>query len=294
MLSSISRWVPVSELDLLLAGAETTAEEMGDFVVESIAPGLASYQADLVIPNNLIGDQDYVIIAMVDPQANVTNDVDLQDNLSRGFNKNFNHPTTRVITITDSFINDLSIENAEVGEGFILLETPSSNFSDGMTASNVVLIEDDPRESNAVGHIDVKKLGADSMSAIIQVDVIVDGVGNSRAHVEGGRTTNGLTRSPMMYLRQTRYTMYRGIFAFLQLSAMRCLLPTTPLRSKMSLPSGSAFSKLQARKMRTSRTTVLSLRCLSAFSRREMHRMPTQLLLLHKLPSRLTADSICL
>ena len=168
--------VPVSELDLLLAGAETTAEEMGDFVVESIAPGLASYQADLVIPNNLIGDQDYVIIAMVDPQANVTNDVDLQDNLSRGFNKNFNHPTTRVITITDSFINDLSIENAEVGEGFILLETPSSNFSDGMTASNVVLIEDDPRESNAVGHIDVKKLGADSMSAIIQVDVIVDGV----------------------------------------------------------------------------------------------------------------------
>ncbi|MDB9917912.1 hypothetical protein OAD22_09105 [Pseudomonadales bacterium] len=168
--------VPVSELELLLAGAETTAEELGDFVVESIAPGLASYQADLVIPNNLIGDQDYVIIGMVDPQGNVTSDGDLEDNLSRGFNKNFNHPTTRVITVSDNFINDLSIENAEVGEGFILLETPASTFSDGMTASNVVLIDDDPRESNAVGHIDVKKLGADSMSAIIQVDVIVDGV----------------------------------------------------------------------------------------------------------------------
>ena len=168
--------VPVSELDLLIAGADTSAEEIGDFVVDSITPGLASYQADLTLPNNLIGDQDYVIIAMVDPQGNVTNDGDLQDNLSRGFNKNFNHPTTRVITVTDSFINDLSIENAEVGEGFILLETPSSTFSDGVTASNVVLLEDDPRESNVVGHIDVKKLGADSMSAIIQVDVIVNGV----------------------------------------------------------------------------------------------------------------------
>ena len=55
------------------------------------------------------------------------------------------------------------------------METPPSGFQVGQGSSNVLLVDDDPRESNAVGHIDVMKLGSDSMNAIIQVDVIVDG-----------------------------------------------------------------------------------------------------------------------
>ena len=55
------------------------------------------------------------------------------------------------------------------------METPPSGFQVGQASSNVLLVDDDPRESNAVGHIDVMKLGSDSMNAIIQVDVIVDG-----------------------------------------------------------------------------------------------------------------------
>jgi len=167
--------VPVNELEALIARGETSASSIGDYLVSSITPGVEAFQADLIIPNDLIGGQDFVILGALDADGSVANDSDFDDNLSRGFNENFDHPTTKVITITDSFINDLSIENAEVGEGFILLETPPSGFQVGQASSSVLLVDDDPRESNAVGHIDVMKLGSDSMNAIIQVDVIVDG-----------------------------------------------------------------------------------------------------------------------
>lgn len=167
--------VPVSELELLKSGGSTSAESFGELVIESIAPGYADYQVDLTIPNNLVGGQDFVILAALDPESVISNDSNAADNISRGFTPSFDHPTTKVITVTDTFINDLSIENAAVGEGFILLETPSSVFPNGTTPSNVVLVDDDPRESNVVGHIDVKKLGADSMNAYIRVDVIVNG-----------------------------------------------------------------------------------------------------------------------
>ena len=42
-------------------------------------------------------------------------------------------------------------------------------------ATNALLVNDDPLESDVIGHIDVKKLGADSMEARIQVDVVVNG-----------------------------------------------------------------------------------------------------------------------
>ena len=159
----------------MIAKGETSATSIGDYLVSSITPGVEAFKADLIIPNDIIGGQDFVILGALDADGSVADDSDFDDNLSRGFNANFDHPTTKVITITDSFINDLSIENAEVGEGFILLETPPSGFQIGQGSSNVLLVDDDPRESNAVGHIDVMKLGSDSMNAIIQVDVIVDG-----------------------------------------------------------------------------------------------------------------------
>jgi hypothetical protein len=167
--------VPVIELEELIAKGETSTSSIGDYLISSITPGVEAFQADLIIPNDIIGGQDFVILGALDAGGSVTNDGDFEDNLSRGFNANFDHPTTKVITITDTFINDLSIENAEVGEGFILLETPSNAVSNVMSPSNIVQVDDDPNESNAVGHIDVQKLGSDSMSAIIQVDVIVDG-----------------------------------------------------------------------------------------------------------------------
>jgi hypothetical protein len=167
--------VPINELGKLIAGEETSDESMGDYLIESVTPGVTYFQADLVIPNNLIGGKEFVILGVVDPDGVMADDGNFEDNLSRGFNADFTDPTTKVITITDTFINDLSIENAAVGKGFILLETPLSAFPDGQSSTNILLVDDDPRESNAVGHIDVKKLGADSMNAIIQVDVIVEG-----------------------------------------------------------------------------------------------------------------------
>jgi len=172
--------VPTSEIDLLIAGERANDVGLGGDLIEEITPGFLNRTTRLTIPNDIPGNQDYVILGVVDAGGVAGRDGDLEDNRSRGFNQSFSDPTTKVITVADEFINDLSIENAAVGEGFILLEvsaaqldTPSaSNNADG---SNVVRLADDPRESNAVGHIDVRKLGAESMSAVIQVDVIVDG-----------------------------------------------------------------------------------------------------------------------
>ena len=105
------------------------------------------------------------------PEGRATADGDFSDNLSRNFSATFDDPTTKVITVADEFINDLSIEDAAVGEGFILLETPANALaaSGNRSAANIVRVADDPNESNAIGHIDIRKLGGDAMSAIIKL-----------------------------------------------------------------------------------------------------------------------------
>lgn len=169
--------VPTSELALLLADEETSAIALGDTLIESISSGFVNLSADFTIPNDIVGGQEYVIMGSLDPEGRATADGDFSDNLSRNFSAAFDDPTTKVITVADEFINDLSIEDAAVGEGFILLETPANAVaaSGSRSAANIVRVADDPNESNAVGHIDVRKLGGDAMSAIIQVDVIIDG-----------------------------------------------------------------------------------------------------------------------
>ena len=168
---------PTSELALLLADEETSAIALGDTLIESISPGFVNLSADFTIPNDIVGGQEYVIMGSLDPEGRATADGDFSDNLSRNFSATFDDPTTKVITVADEFINDLSIEDAAVGEGFILLETPANALaaSGNRSAANIVRVADDPNESNAVGHIDIRKLGGDAMSAIIQVDVIIDG-----------------------------------------------------------------------------------------------------------------------
>ena len=166
--------VQTSQLAALESRSDAGGVSLGDFRMAEVRPGLNIYSANFTIPNDPPAAGDYVILAAIDPARAVEGDEDFEDNLSRGFSASFSDPTTKVITIEDAFINDLAIEGAEVGEGFLLLEAPAPVTAAAIGALNVV--EDDPIESNAVGFIDVRKLGADNMGAIIQVDVIVDGV----------------------------------------------------------------------------------------------------------------------
>ena len=78
--------VPVNELEALIARGETSASSIGDYLVSSITPGVEAFQADLIIPNDLIGGQDFVILGALDADGSVANDSDFDDNLSRGFN----------------------------------------------------------------------------------------------------------------------------------------------------------------------------------------------------------------
>lgn len=166
--------VQTSQLAALESRSDAGGVSLGDFRMAEVRPGLNIYSANFTIPNDPPAAGDYVILAAIDPARAVEGDEDFEDNLSRGFSASFSDPTTKVITIEDAFVNDLAIEGAEVGEGFLLLEAPAPVAAAAIGALNVV--EDDPIESNAVGFIDVRKLGADNMGAIIQVDVIVDGV----------------------------------------------------------------------------------------------------------------------
>ena len=166
--------VQTSQLAALESRSDAGGVSLGDFRMDEVRPGLNSYSASFTVPNDPPAAGDYVILVAVDPARAVEVDEDFEDNLSRGFSASFSDPTTKVITIEDAFINDLAIEGAEVGEGFLLLEAPAAVAAAAIGAFNVV--EDDPVESNAVGFIDVRKLGADNMGAIIQVDVIVGGV----------------------------------------------------------------------------------------------------------------------
>lgn len=175
--------VPLREMNKLIAGpneeTDVTDVLLGSDLVDVIAPGFMNRSVNLVIPEDILGDEEYLVLASVDPEGAVDEDGNPGDNSSRGFAVGIDHPTRKTITVANEFINDLSIENAEVGDGFILLEVPAASLALASTESQVVSSNfnprDDIRESNMIGHIDVKKLGSDSMSAVIQVDVIVGG-----------------------------------------------------------------------------------------------------------------------
>jgi hypothetical protein len=163
--------------------ADTIA--LGDAIIESLEPGFTRQSVTLTVPNALPGAGDYLIVAAVDAAQSVAQDTNFADNISRGIDESLSHPTVKQISVEDAFINDLEIVDAVVAEGFVLLEAPTSNAreQDGdavvaasaTTDSTALLVNDDPLESDVIGHIDVRKLGADAMDARIEVDVIVNG-----------------------------------------------------------------------------------------------------------------------
>ena len=167
--------------------ADTVA--LGDTLIENLEPGFTRQRVTLTVPNTLTVAGDYLIVAAVDAGQSVAQDTNFSDNISRGIDESLAHPTVKQITIEDAFVNDLQITDAVIAQGFILLETPTDNAlaqnGDDVNAANlqasdvltgdVLRVADDPRESNVIGHIDIKKLGAESMDARIEVDVIVDG-----------------------------------------------------------------------------------------------------------------------
>lgn len=167
--------------------ADTVA--LGDALIENLEPGFTRQSVTLTVPNTLTVAGDYLIVAAVDAGQSVAQDTNFSDNISRGIDESLSHPTVKQITIEDAFVNDLQITDAVIAQGFILLETPTDNAlaqnGDDVNAANVqasdvltgdvLRVADDPRESNVIGHIDIKKLGAESMDARIEVDVIVDG-----------------------------------------------------------------------------------------------------------------------
>ncbi len=167
--------------------ADTVA--LGDALIENLEPGFTRQSVTLTVPNTLTVAGDYLIVAAVDAGQSVAQDTNFSDNISRGIDESLSHPTVKQITVEDAFVNDLQITDAVIAQGFILLETPTDNAlaqnGDAVNAatvqasaaatSDVLRVGDDPRESNVIGHIDIKKLGADSMDARIEVDVIVDG-----------------------------------------------------------------------------------------------------------------------
>lgn len=167
--------------------ADTVA--LGDTLIENLEPGFTRQRVTLTVPNTLTVAGDYLIVAAVDAGQSVAQDTNFSDNISRGIDESLAHPTVKQITIEDAFVNDLQITDAVIAQGFILLETPTDNAlaqnGDDVNAANlqasdvltgdVLRVADDPRESNVIGHIDIMKLGAESMDARIEVDVIVDG-----------------------------------------------------------------------------------------------------------------------
>ena len=251
--------VPTSELALLLADEETSAIALGDTLIESISPGFVNLSADFTIPNDIVGGQEYVIMGSLDPEGRATADGDFSDNLSRNFSATFDDPTTKVITVADEFINDLSIEDAAVGEGFILLETPANALaaSGNRSAANIVRVADDPNESNAVGHIDIRKLGGDAMSAIIQVDVIIDG--QETAAFMWRKTTSGSMKRPTPFPTQTTYILFPGISGCRKPNGMRFSQPTTRPRKATWPPSDFGSSKPMVFKTRIQITTAFEL-----------------------------------
>ena len=160
----------------LISNEEAELVDLGEFLVENLVPGNQGFTAQFEVPADIADAGDYLLIGVVDPDGILTEDSNVEDNRTRDIEPTLASPTLKRIAISEDGINDLQILDAQVAEGFLLLEAPAAAGASNLGSRRATQITNtDTDESHVVGHIDVRKIGSASLTANVEVDVIING-----------------------------------------------------------------------------------------------------------------------
>ena len=155
------------KVEQLASHEEPEGYELGTHYIEKLSDGEHSFTAELMLPNEEIPTDDYVIAAYVDSAKSIDNEANTEDNGSRDFSDNAT--TFAQINIDSSFYHDFSLDTLTVGDGFAMFPDAGRRETESQNAP-------EHKRADIIGHFDASKFGHLINEALVRAKVTVAGV----------------------------------------------------------------------------------------------------------------------
>lgn len=140
------------DYDLLVSGGDPTEYKAGTAHIETLVEGETTYSVDLFVPNDLVEEGEYYVVAYADSTYVIDDEANTDDNLSRGFDTSDEVSYSTMIVDLDAY-NDFEVTNLEIGKGYLLLPD-LEDYDETDTGAPATL------GSNLIGFIDAIKYGS--------------------------------------------------------------------------------------------------------------------------------------
>lgn len=155
------------KVDQLASHDEPEGYELGTHYIEKLSDGEHSFTAELMLPNEEIPSDDYVIAAYVDSAKSIENEANTKDNGSRDFSDNA--ASFAQITIDSTFYHDFALDTLTVGDGFAMFPDSGRRETESQNAP-------EHKRADIIGHFDASKFGHLINEALVTATVTVAGV----------------------------------------------------------------------------------------------------------------------
>ncbi|TLX45335.1 hypothetical protein C1E24_19455 [Pseudoalteromonas phenolica] len=155
------------KVDQLASHDEPEGYELGTHYIEKLSDGEHSFTAELMLPNEEIPSDDYVIAAYVDSAKSIENEANTEDNGSRDFSDNA--ASFAQITIDSTFYHDFALDTLTVGDGFAMFPDSGRRETESQNAP-------EHKRADIIGHFDASKFGHLINEALVTATVTVAGV----------------------------------------------------------------------------------------------------------------------
>ncbi|WP_404395755.1 hypothetical protein [Pseudoalteromonas phenolica] len=155
------------KVEQLSSHQEPEGYDLGTHYIAKLADGEHSFTAKLMLPNEEIPSDEYVIAAYVDSANLIENEANTDDNRSRDYSDNA--PTFAKITIDSTFYHDFALDTLNVGDGFAMFPDVGRRETTSQNAPS-------HKRADIVGHFDASKYGHLINEAMVSAKVTVAGV----------------------------------------------------------------------------------------------------------------------
>ncbi|MBE0357175.1 hypothetical protein [Pseudoalteromonas phenolica] len=155
------------KVDQLASHDEPEGYELGTHYIKKLSDGKHSFTAELMLPNEEIPSDDYVIAAYVDSAKSIENEANTEDNGSRDFSDNA--ASFAQITIDSTFYHDFALDTLTVGDGFAMFPDSGRRETESQNAP-------EHKRADIIGHFDASKFGHLINEALVTATVTVAGI----------------------------------------------------------------------------------------------------------------------
>ncbi len=156
-----------TNIDQLTTDEEPEGFDLGTHYISQLSDGEHHFTAELMLPNEEIPSDEYVIAAYVDSAQLIESEADLDDNRSRNYAEDTT--TYAQINIDSKGYHDFQIDVLSVGDGFAMFPDIGNRETTSQGAPS-------HKRSDLVGHFDAVKYGSSVNNARVTAKLTIDGV----------------------------------------------------------------------------------------------------------------------